>query len=415
MDLGNGGAADNIVFAREGTTNTLSFHVYNGSTSGGRVTAAEAIPVNQGQMLTATLDEFGNVRLYRNGDEVARGRTAVPRNLSRTSSYVGRSNWSSDAYFQGSLDDLAVWSRPLTPDEVAAAYTRGAAGRSFVDDPDPEAPAAWWPLNEGAGLETADASGGGQIGALIGLDAAAWTAGKQCGGLTLDGVDDHVIVPGCRGITGKAARTCAAWIRTSAAQQGHILSWGDEQNGRKWLFRVDAAGTLSAGVWGGYAGTTATVNDGRWHHVAAVVPDDGSPSVNEIRFYIDGVLQASQAYNTMAIDTAADQDVIIGALDAGGGALASFFSGSIDDVRIYNRALAADQVWQLYDAYDLIADLEPDGAVDLGDLAVLAAAWQRADACDLDLTCDCLVTLDDLAVLTEEWLGGGEGGSQIRY
>jgi hypothetical protein len=38
-------------------------------------------------------------------------------------------------------------------------------------------------------------------------------------------------------------------------------------------------------TWG-----TTLLTDGNWHHVAAVVEDDGSPDVSEIKLYVDGKL-----------------------------------------------------------------------------------------------------------------------------
>ncbi len=157
----------------------------------------------------------------------------------------------------------------------------------------------------------------------------------------LDGEDDYIQMPGFKGVTGTASRTCMAWIQT--ARQGNILSWGTEQNGQKWMLRVESNGTLGVGIWGGYINSAATVHDGQWHHVAAVLSDDDSPNVSEILLYIDGVLSGTSASNTQSIETAIGQDVIIGAYE-NAGILGYYFEGGIDDVRIYNQALTGDHV-----------------------------------------------------------------------
>jgi hypothetical protein len=125
-----------------------------------------------------------------------------------------------------------------------------------------------------------------------------------------------------------------------------ILSWGYGANGQKWMFRLQADGKLAAGVWGGYISGSVSVADGQWHHVAAVLADDGSPSGNEIKLYVDGVPQSTTYSSTQPIDTLAGQDVQIGAF-YNGSALASFFNGLLDEVRIYNLGLDGNQIYRL--------------------------------------------------------------------
>ena len=151
-------------------------------------------------------------------------------------------------------------------------------------------------------------------------------------------VDDYVEMTGYKGITGTTSRTCSAWIKTTTTQQGNIVSWGAEQNGQRWSFRVESNGTLGVGVYGGVINTTATVNDGQWHHVAAVLNDDGSPSVNEIQIYIDGAVQAVTAGSSQSINTVASQNVMIGAFKTAG-VPGTYFNGLIDEVCIYDCAL----------------------------------------------------------------------------
>lgn len=122
IDFGNGASSDNIWFGREGSTNNLVFECFSGGSNAGRVLAPGAIVQDEWQLMTATVDAFGSGRLYRNGQLVATG-TTKPTSVTRTRNYVGRSNWSADAYYAGSLDDLRLYNYPLDAAEVAALYT----------------------------------------------------------------------------------------------------------------------------------------------------------------------------------------------------------------------------------------------------------------------------------------------------
>jgi len=178
--------------------------------------------------------------------------------------------------------------------------------------------------------------------------------GKTSHCLTLDGVDDYAVVSGFKGVGGTQSRTCMAWIKTgSSGTEQCILSWGSPAAGAKWMFRIQTTGQVAAGVWGGYIQGTSIVNDDRWHHVAAVLSDDGSPGVNEIKLYVDGQLQTNAyASSSQAIDTDGTQDVYWG-VNNNNGSMSNYFKGMMDEVRLYDRALT----------YTEIADMAHAGTV----------------------------------------------------
>jgi hypothetical protein len=122
IDFGNGSSSDNIWFGRYNNTTTLAFEGWSGSSSAGLVTAADAIALNAWQMFTATVDSSGNVKLYKNGQQVATGTSGVS-NITRVNNYIGRSNWSGDQYYQGNMDDVRIYNYCLTAAQVQALYS----------------------------------------------------------------------------------------------------------------------------------------------------------------------------------------------------------------------------------------------------------------------------------------------------
>lgn len=120
IEFGNGAANNNILFARNGTTANLTFEVRVGAATGGQVTANSAIETGRWQHFAATLDSAGNVRLYRNGQLAAQGTTGVPEIATRTNNYVGRSNWSTDGYYRGRMDDVRVYQGVLDESVIRA-------------------------------------------------------------------------------------------------------------------------------------------------------------------------------------------------------------------------------------------------------------------------------------------------------
>jgi hypothetical protein len=122
IDFGNGSASDNIWFGRQNNTNNLAFEGWSGGSSNGLVTASDAISLSAWQMFTATVDSSGNVKLYKDGQQVATGNSGVS-SVTRVNNYIGRSNWSGDQYYQGNMDDVRIYNYCLTDAHVLALYS----------------------------------------------------------------------------------------------------------------------------------------------------------------------------------------------------------------------------------------------------------------------------------------------------
>ncbi|MCA9246764.1 MAG: NPCBM/NEW2 domain-containing protein, partial [Planctomycetales bacterium] len=171
--------------------------------------------------------------------------------------------------------------------------------------------------------------------------------GARGGVMSFDGVNDEILATNFHGVTGTAPRTVAAWINTTNTGNHVIASWGLNNAGEKFVFRVTdqggPAGSLRVEINGGSVVSNGIVADGQWHHVAAVFPEDANPNANDVELYIDGVLQGLASIAGRALDTADGVDLHIGS-DAFGN---RFFDGLMDDVVMLDTALSPAQVAQL--------------------------------------------------------------------
>ncbi|TKJ38214.1 MAG: hypothetical protein CEE38_05495 [Planctomycetes bacterium B3_Pla] len=229
----------------------------------------------------------------------------------------------------------------------------------------------WWTLDEGQGATAVDWSGHGNHGAITG--DAQWTDGYQGTALTF-GADVYVEAAGYDGVTGTAARTCCAWIRTTTANR-NIMSWGQNSAGQKWRMRADGTGGLRAEVNGGYHYGITNIADGRWHHVAVTFEDDGSPDALDTLLYVDGRLDATSASLDEPIDTAAGP-VRIGESPWHNAP----FLDQIDDARIYDKVLTAEEIQQVMLGNTKLAGSPvPDrvALVDIRDISSLS--WSAGD------------------------------------
>jgi hypothetical protein len=136
VDIGNGSANNNILVTRYGTTNDLAVQVFNGTSAGSTVRATNAIALNTWQFFTVTVNPrtSSNVRIYKNGQLIQTGTTAIPQSVLRNLNYIGRSNWSTDAYYKGDLDDVRIFDYALSQSEITALYLSNMS-RPFNGEP----------------------------------------------------------------------------------------------------------------------------------------------------------------------------------------------------------------------------------------------------------------------------------------
>ncbi|HVK09974.1 MAG TPA: PKD domain-containing protein [Gemmataceae bacterium] len=202
-------------------------------------------------------------------------------------------------------------------------------------------PVAAYDFDAGTGPVLTDISGNGHDGSISG---AAWTAAGRTGGaLLFDGVDDWVTIADAAGLDLTTGMTLEAWVRpASAAGWDTILlkEGAGTSAGRAYaLYGNDPtvnrpAAFVNTGGADVSAAGTARLGVNSWAHLAATY--DGIT----LRLYVNGVEVRSKAVAGPLRQTA-------GPLRIGGNAVwGEFFSGLIDDVRVYDRPLTSAEINQ---------------------------------------------------------------------
>jgi parallel beta-helix repeat protein len=222
-----------------------------------------------------------------------------------------------------------------------------------------------WKLDDGGGWDATDSSGRGNHGTLVDMDPATdWVAGKISGALGFDGVDGHVDLVGTGiAVQGNGERTVAVWVKTVASGDLAVMSTGtgSPSNGFDVVLANGIVG-VTDGASHFFPATGSAVNDGFWHHVAAVY--DGSGTVTT---YVDGVPDnvGARSYGTSG------QDNFIGKSNRTGSE--SYFEGTLDDIRAYGQALEPDDIHFLHGSTPLV-DAGADHEIALPMTATLAGS-----------------------------------------
>jgi hypothetical protein len=247
------------------------------------------------------------------------------------------------------IDDVRIYNRLLSDNEVQELYLSTQSNAQL----------AWWKLDEGSGASTADSSGFGHTGTLAttGSTLPSWTTGKLGNALSFDGSTNFV--DSTSFADNLSDFTVSAWFKTSAIPSpisGGIITAkmgaGGIYSGEGWVIAMGntISGVPSGGIntfiqtdgsnWLGQ-NTTGTYNDGNWHHVAMVVSGG-----NSVTLYVDGSTAGTEANNggTLGLYTNSADVMIANDIDG------EFFNGDVDDVHVYNYALTASQVLNLYNS-----------------------------------------------------------------
>jgi hypothetical protein len=222
----------------------------------------------------------------------------------------------------------------------------GAGGAACGRAPDSTGLIGHWQLDDGAGLDAADASGMDNHALL--KSGAAWGATGVLGGaVQLDGTDDVLEVAPSASLDLTGDFTLAAWVRADPisdvppGRNPRLFQKGVTAGSSVYGLLLESAVEPAVvrvfmtvdGVQEGLNGTTA-VTAGAWHHVVGV--RDGSV----LRVYLDGILDASGAFAVGPLATVA-QPLFIGESPGNSdGAV----TGAVDELHIYARALSAAEV-----------------------------------------------------------------------
>jgi chitodextrinase len=237
------------------------------------------------------------------------------------------------------------FSRSLYLPVTAATFLAVWGDGSFA-----ATPIAAYGFNESNGTIAADQSGNNRAGTLI--NGPLWAPGKNGGGVRFDGANDRVSFGDYSAADGQTSFTVSAWVKFSVSGGGggetHLIDksvCNGYTNSGPWELGVSLTrshraefliypenGSPAAYIFSGASSTS--VDDGAWHYITGRY--DGS----HLSIWVDGVQENSVAAPGVRMSSTSNN------VEAGGhcNGWSYPFSGTLDDVRVYNTALTASEI-----------------------------------------------------------------------
>lgn len=205
--------------------------------------------------------------------------------------------------------------------------------------------AGYWHFDEGTSTLAYDASGNANTGTLT--NGPIWTSGASCKAgscVSFDGTNDYVDVGTALLLSGTTDATWEAWVYPTAVPNAYhagVLTKWDNAVAMYWWFGINNARNIS--FWrdsGNNFTSTGTIPLNQWTHISIV--KDGS----SIIAYLNGVESGrNDSYNWGTVTETTSVRGVVGAKNNGA---ADPWQGRIDGIRIYNRALTADEILAHY-------------------------------------------------------------------
>lgn len=321
----------------------LLFGIYNPGWSKANIGWNDRIIDTDWHHLVTTYDG-SEIKMYLDGALMDTESSEGNLKSSNSDIYIG--NQSTINFFDGQIDEVAIYNRALTQEEVTQIYT---------GTPDPgngsEHLISEWLLNENGGNIAYDSESDND-GTITG---ATWETGITGSCLKFDGEDDFVVMPNAPNLNPTEQLTIMAWAKTNENKTAKIAQKGD------W----DGHG-IKQDKWSGWHGEVRLSDNnshsinwqngipvfGDWYHICVTY------NGNILKLFINGQLRNSKEISG---DLKVNNRTFSIGSDNGA---QKYFNGNIDDVRFYGTALDQTQIQAIYNNQSTADDTDGDGIND---------------------------------------------------
>ena len=284
------------------------------------------------------------MKFYVNGNlETTATTSSLSIPASGNSGYIGRYIINQSFNWKGSIDQVRLFSKALNQTEVDTLYAETACVYTCTTDTldYPTTNVAYYKLDNSAEDET-----GAYDGTATNVN---YTFGRFGQAAVFNGSSSYIDIDNIGGISGASSEvSISTWFNFSGASgDRYIISLRDGclaeigfnsgYSPRKLEFKIFDGGNKTVLV------DESLITNNNWHHIVLTAESGGL-----LTAYLDGVSQGTISIGTISNIT---QNNTIGGYNISGTA-AGFFSGKIDQVRIFDSALTSTQVTELYEEYE---------------------------------------------------------------
>jgi hypothetical protein len=330
------------------TSGAVEFELFNTDSNTDDVISTTTLNTNQWYHIVATLTT-SNLKIYINGvEDASESSTYSTIQNAGADLEIGRRGKNSGyGYFDGSIDQVRIYDTALTSDQVTELYNEKQcyitkdASDPFGDSSE----VAFYEMENNANDSTGSYNGTASN-VTYSSDAIRGTYAAS-----FNGSSSYVSIGSLGNLLYRQEFSVSVWFKTNSlpATQGTIFMLQDSNNNNTPYFslNISSTGTL------GYAartntssllnGATSVLPLDTWYNAVLQITSTGA------EFYLNGGQYTDSALFTPSFVTNFSGNVYLGVRGLDWASVKQYYyNGSIDQVRIFNKALEGDQVFKLY-------------------------------------------------------------------
>ena len=322
-----------------------------GNWSTGRVKATTNVKDGKWHLVTGTFDGTTGT-IYIDGNAQNSAAVTLKSQTGVLSSAIGMNIGGGDPW-NGQIDEVRIYSRALSASEVSNLYNQGLA--KFSNTVSMNGLLGYWTFDEGTSTLANDYSGNGYT--LSGVPASGWGIGRFNNALSLSGSNRLTNA----NFSSPPTMTVSAWFKLPSLpgccqwvigkENSFVL--GTNSNSFYAYIHDGTTGGSDSNGWNRVTSNVLTA--GTWYHVVLTYQNRTQ------NIYVNGVLTAG-SFSPVG-DSDGNVDSGTGNLTVGDlGTRGNYFTGLIDDVRIYNRVLSATEIANLYKSAVTKTNVTPTGS-----------------------------------------------------
>lgn len=321
----------------------LFFHFWNSAGNNYFAPSTTDIPLNTWTHVAGVYDG-AEIRIYINGNQDGVPVAAVGSIRSISDNLqIGDDLWNPS--FNGRIDELSIYDRALTDQEIQSIFAAGSAGKKGnlpeVPVSPPDGLISWW-SGDGNANDIVNGNHGTPKNGASFVNGFITTGNGQA--FSFDGVDDYIEIPSSPDLNPDAQTgfTVEAWALTKTTTgNGAVIGKGPPYTEQYVIDKL-------SGAWRAFIRNTnnvlsiitgpAIVID-RFTHLALTWDNP------VLSFYVDGQLVGTASSSSIR---ASDAYLGIGGRSNANGNV--YFDGIVDEASIYNRALTANEIRTIFNS-----------------------------------------------------------------
>ena len=378
-----------------------NFHVSGGGDP--RAYSNTIVPLNVWKNITLTY-QLSSQTLKTYIDGVLNSTTTsipTPNAANSVAMKIGTDAAGNPYFFHGKIDDISIYNRALTQQEITNLYTSTVPVSCLPAYVPTSGLVGYWPFCGNANDESGNGNNGTNNGATLSTDRNGLTNSSYSfssdnqnitiNGLYQNGISEYSVSGWFYKLSSTinqegtlvSGATCdpspiRTGLRVFAGLDDHLYYSAESQN------CVNGVGT----------GTTSYfISDGIWHHFTAIFNSPiGNIQPTAFNIFIDGQLvnQNQYAQQINNLPTAPINNQGLSLIFGNSNCSCDYFPGKLDDIGIWNRALTPQEITNLY-----TSTVPPTAAVLSGDATICAGASTNLSVAVTGGTTPYTVTVTD--------------------